>query len=1009
MRQSRSACSLARSVPSVLAVALGMWLNATPALAQGGTADISGTVFDQQKAVLPGVTVTVVNEATGQERTAVSEVDGRFTIATILPGTYTVRAELQGFQTTTQQGLVVAVGQELSLDLTLRLAGVQESVTVTAEAPLVEATASRIGVNISSQDIDNLPAFNRSQFSLMTTIPGLVPALQPGAFEGGQYSANGQATTSNLFLVDGQFNNDSRLGGAQGTQARISLDSMAEYQVQTHQYGAEYGGSTGVVVNTVSRSGTNNVFGRVFEYYQGNSLQATDYFLKQAGEENPDSSSHVFGGNIGGPIVQNKLFYFGNFEYTNQKQAANLNFPADAAPLATSYSNYTKFTGPNTYVRLDYQAATNHRLRFSWLREAILTQNDELEGDLAILDASRHENDAGDIVLNFTVTSVLSNRATNEIRVGRVQESLLQGPRVIFDDNWKFIGFGQLDPLTLGPQNSHPDYIAGNRNTYAQNEVRDFTIDDSLTFIKSAAGEHTVKVGANFMRNPLQPSGLGANFVGNYQFPTNAPFDPNSARTYPWRLQVAMGQVDFNIVDYRASGYISDKWAVSPNLTLNIGVRYDWQDAVPETKDAFGPRFGFAYNVGGADRTVVRGGVGKVYQYQQLAVPALLARGTVIAPTVTYDTAQVASPATTGLLPTGSTPEATSCLRPAAGSKAGVAVISPACRAFLEGTRNQVLAGGFVNTTTTGPLVDGDRRMAHTWNFSLGVKRELMRDMAVSADYVGNRGFDNTAPIDINEGPLTAAGRITRPGVAAFDPTGTLVTGAARSSVFQGFYQFQTLDALDSDFDSLELSLEKRYSNRWAGRVSYTLARCRDVVNTPVTAPAATGAGAAAALTDDRDPRRDYGACLRDNRHAFASSANVEIWRGLGAGIVFRAYSGYPINETVGSDVNGDGINNDRPLRGIHDTTRPIVSKVDGQGMAVRNGIDGPNKVILDARAQYIWRAQRFQTGLFLEVYNVTNHVNYGAPTGSRLSRNFLVPIVADDPLSAQIGVRLTF
>lgn len=214
----------------VLLIAIGALACATHAFAQGGTADISGTVFDQQKAVLPGVTVTVVNEATGQERTGVTEVDGRFTIPTLLPGTYTVRAELQGFQTTQQQGLVVAVGQEVALDLTLRLAGVQESVTVTAAAPLVEATASRIGVNITSQDIDNLPAFNRSQFSLMTTIPGLVPALQPGAFEGGQYSANGQATTSNLFLVDGQFNNDSRLGGAQGTQARISLDSMAEYR-----------------------------------------------------------------------------------------------------------------------------------------------------------------------------------------------------------------------------------------------------------------------------------------------------------------------------------------------------------------------------------------------------------------------------------------------------------------------------------------------------------------------------------------------------------------------------------------------------------------------------------------------------------------------------------------------------------------------------------------------------------------------------------------------------------
>ena len=309
-----------------------------------------------------------------------------------------------------------------------------------------------------------------------------------------------------------------------------------------------------------------------------------------------------------------------------------------------------------------------------------------------------------------------------------------------------------------------------------------------------------------------------------------------------------------------------------------------------------------------------------------------------------------------------------------------------------------MLAGGFVNTTTTGPLVDGDRRLAYTWNFSIGVKRELVSGVAASIDYVGNRGYDNTAPIDINEGPLTAAGRITRLGAAAFDPNSALVTGPARTAAFQGFYQFQTLDALNSDFDSLELGLEKRYSNRWAGRVSYTLARCRDAVNTPVTAPAATGTGAAATLTDDRDPRRDYGYCQRDNRHAFASSANMEIWRGLGAGMVFRAYSGDPINKTIGSDVNGDGINNDRPMRGRDDATRSMVSPVDALGVAVRNGVEGPIRWVLDARAQSVWRIERFQAGLFLEIYNLTDHVNYGNPTGARNSSVFLVPIMTNDP-----------
>ena len=180
--------------------------------------------------------------------------------------------------------------------------------------------------------------------------------------------------------------------------------------------------------------------------------------------------------------------------------------------------------------------------------------------------------------------------------------------------------------------------------------------------------------------------------------------------------------------------------------------------------------------------------------------------------------------------------------------------------------------------------------------------------------------------------------------------------------------------------------------------MSYTFARCNDVV-----APLAV-LGAS-----DTDPRLDYGRCARDNQHAFASSANASIWKGLGAGMVFRRYSGYPINETTGVDTNGDGTNNDRPLKGRDDTTIPIRSAVDSRGIAVRNGLDGQSQLILDGRVQYIWRVQHYQAGVFLEIYNVTNHANFGDPTGARNSANFMIPIVADNPRTAQLGFRVTF
>ena len=146
-----------------------------------------------------------------------------------------------------------------------------------------------------------------------------------------------------------------------------------------------------------------------------------------------------------------------------------------------------------------------------------------------------------------------------------------------------------------------------------------------------------------------------------------------------------------------------------------------------------------------------------------------------------------------------------------------------------------MLAGGYVNNSTTGPIVDGDRHMAYTWAFSAGVKRELANNMAVSIDYVGNRGRDNTAVIDINEGPVDASGRVTRLGMAVFDPNSVLgLPPEALNTTFVQFNQEQTKElgsTLDSDFNSLELGLEKRYADRWSGRVSYTYAKCYDVAS----------------------------------------------------------------------------------------------------------------------------------------------------------------------------------
>ena len=208
--------------------------------------------------------------------------------------------------------------------------------------------------------------------------------------------------------------------------------------------------------------------------------------------------------------------------------------------------------------------------------------------------------------------------------------------------------------------------------------------------------------------------------------------------------------------------------------------------------------------------------------------------------------------------------------------------------------------------------------MAYTWAFSAGVKRELTPTMAASIDYVGNRGKANTAVIDINEGPINpATGRVTRLGVNVFDPNGELVPPEARGATFVQFNQNQTTElgsALDSDVQ-LARGRAREAACRTAGRAA-SATRCRTATTWPRSSSTAI-------------PRLDYGRCDRDNVHAFATSAYVDIGKGFGGGIVFRAYSGYPINETVGTDVNSDGTNNDRPMKGVNDIA-PLPSGLPG-------------------------------------------------------------------------------
>src|SRR5258705_2717581 len=294
---------LRRRVCLVVVGALLALVPIAPLFAQGALSEVNGTAVDQSGAVLPGVAVTLTEETTGLTRTVVANETGRWVIPALQPGRYTVRAELSGFQTQNRTGVIVNVGQAVTLNLQLPVGGLSDQVTVTGEAPLVEVTQTQVGTNITGQNIDALPTAGRQQYALLQLVPGLTPTLAAGSFEGAQHSAGGQSTSNNVFMVDGAYNNDDRTQSGPGMQTRMTVDTTAEYQVLVHDFGAEYGGAAGAVINAVTKGGSNQFHGRAAYYLQDSKLDATNYFLKLAGSKPAKSGGETKLPNIRGADV----------------------------------------------------------------------------------------------------------------------------------------------------------------------------------------------------------------------------------------------------------------------------------------------------------------------------------------------------------------------------------------------------------------------------------------------------------------------------------------------------------------------------------------------------------------------------------------------------------------------------------------------------------------------------------------------------------------------------------
>jgi hypothetical protein len=958
----------------------------SPAFAQQ-RGSFSGKVLDPDGLALPGATVVVTNASTGFTREAITAETGAYSIPNLEPGTYEVTVTMAGFGKATRPGMVLSPGSSVTLDVKLTVAGLEENLVVTGEAPLVERTSNQIGGSLSRREIEEVPSNFRNFTGLTQLIPGMTPNPATSTFEGGQVVANGSPSQQNVYLLDGMYNNDDRLGGSQGTQVRVVLDNIEEYQVLANQYSSEYGGGAGAIINMVTRGGTNDFHGRAYSYFRDETLNARDKFLPDS-QPKPPTRTLQAGFGLGGPIVRNRAHFYFTYERDNEDIAGQKNFPAAAAPLAVSQVGEFTVRASNYFARGDLQLNDRNFINGRWLLEDAASRGEGFNNETP--DAKVWEADH-DTMWAGTYTSVISDRLSSVTRFGRIGESLTTAPEAFFNDDGEAIGYDGRDPFSLGQRNQHASYITGTGGTGPTTVIRSYVLDQAFSYFvpQLLGGEHTFKAGGGYSWNNMDPRSTMDS--GTFQFRGDAPYNPADPTTHPFQFDVTVGPPDpygYAVVskDQRRYLFLEDKWSLAGNVTLNLGVRWDNHRQTPNHNDAIAPRAGFAWDARGNGRTVVRGGAGKFFAYVPVVHDLTLKQSGVktLFPTISINAANPLAPVV--LVPDMVTDSA---------GNPGVAQLSPAGQAALNALRDQVIAGTAFNRN---PRIDSpDRKMPHMWSWSIGASQELFNTMALSVDYVANASRNQLGVVDINE-PVNGV----RPGIGVFDPSGELIPAEARGVSFLRVLQSQTNPLFDGDYKSMQISLVRRMANRWSGRIAYTLQRSNYV---------GIGNPDARRVWLDNDIRADYGEFSSNRTNVLAASASWNPWQSLTFATVISAITGSPINETVGRDVNGDLDNHDRPIAGIDDLVRPIVSEVDGLGRAIPFGIRGPESVTVDLSVRYqLPLGKAFDSlDFFFDMFNIANRLNEVAPTGNRQSPNFLVATSANFPRQSQLGVRLRF